>query len=98
MLIGQKGIKYGLTVPASKNKSATAKPAPKLAAFGDDDSDGEHEAVPQQLARQAASKRSNTKVLACSFAHALAHLHNSDAAVSQVLQYMAVLCAHVACA
>lgn len=62
MIQGMKGVKYGLTVPASKKKAAPpAKPVNALAAFGDD-SDGEHEAVPQQLARQAASKKSNNKV------------------------------------
>lgn len=62
MIQGFKGVKYGLTVPASKKKAAPAtKPANALAAFGDD-SDGEHEAVPQQLARQAASKKTNSKV------------------------------------
>ncbi len=62
MIQGMKGVKYGLTLPASKKKAAPpSKPANALAAFGDD-SDGEHEAVPQQLARQAASKKSNNKV------------------------------------
>lgn len=65
MIQGLKGVKYGLTVPASKNKAApTGKPGVVLTAFGGDDSDGEHEAVPQQLARQAASKKSNNKVSA----------------------------------
>lgn len=62
MIQGFKGVKYGLTVPASKKKVApAAKPSSALAVFGDD-SDGEHEAVPQQLARQAMSKKSNNKV------------------------------------
>ena len=62
MIQGMKGVKYGLTLPASKKKAAPpVKPVNALAAFGDDD-DGEHEAVPQQLARQAASKKSNNKV------------------------------------
>lgn len=63
MIQGFKGVKYGLQVPAIKKKSAPVAKPGKLAAFGDDDnSDGEHEAVPQQLARQAASKKSNNKV------------------------------------
>jgi len=62
MIQGFKGVKYGLTVPASKKKAAPVAKPGILAAFGDDDSDGEHEAVPQQLARQAASKKSNNKV------------------------------------
>lgn len=61
MLKGLKGVQYGLTVPNSKKKQAVARPN-ALAAFGDEDSDGEHEAVPQQLARQAASKKSDSKV------------------------------------
>ena len=62
MIQGFKGVKFGLTVPASKKKAAPqAKPVSALAAFGDD-SDGEHETVPQQLARQAASNKTNNKV------------------------------------
>jgi hypothetical protein len=62
MIQGFKGVKYGLTVPASKKKAAPqAKPVSALAAFGDD-SDGEHETVPQQLARQSASNKTNNKV------------------------------------
>ena len=62
MIQGVKGVKYGLTVPASKQKAAPKpKPVNALAAFGDD-SDDEHEAVPQQLARQAASNKTNNKV------------------------------------
>lgn len=65
MLQGVKGVKYGLTVPDSKNKKkkqALNKPA-ALSAFGDEGSDDEHEAVPQQLARQAASKKLDSKVV-----------------------------------
>lgn len=64
MLQGVKGVKYGLTVPDSKKKKkpALAKPA-AFSAFGDDGSDeDQHEAVPQQLARHAASKKSDSKV------------------------------------
>lgn len=66
MLKGFKGVQYGLTVPGKKKKQAVTRPN-ALAAFGDDDSDGEHEAVPQQLARQAASKKSDSKVVSESF-------------------------------
>eukprot|EP00208_Stichococcus_sp_RCC1054_P005459 CAMPEP_0206148508 /NCGR_PEP_ID=MMETSP1473-20131121/36815_1 /ASSEMBLY_ACC=CAM_ASM_001109 /TAXON_ID=1461547 /ORGANISM="Stichococcus sp, Strain RCC1054" /LENGTH=347 /DNA_ID=CAMNT_0053545865 /DNA_START=174 /DNA_END=1217 /DNA_ORIENTATION=- len=64
MLQGVKGVKYGLTVPDSKKKKkpALGKPA-ACSAFGDDGSDeDQHEAVPQQLARHAASKKSDSKV------------------------------------
>ncbi len=65
MLQGVKGVRYGLTVPDSKKnkeKQALTKPA-ALSAFEDEGSDDEHEAVPQQLARQAASKRIDSKVV-----------------------------------
>ncbi len=76
MIIGQKGVKYGLIVPG-RGSSGSGKPgaqAPpgvrkpsaggtgqKLAAFGGD-SDSEEEDVGTQVARQAARKRSDTKV------------------------------------
>lgn len=60
MLIGQKGVKYGLTVP--KPKAKPAAPPPKKSVFGDDDSDEDAQAnVEQQIARQAARKQTDKK-------------------------------------
>jgi len=62
MLIGQKGVKYGLTVPKQKPKQAAAPPK-KKSVFGEEDSDDDGQAnVEQQIARQAARKQTDKKV------------------------------------
>lgn len=62
MLVGQKGVKYGLNV----RQPAGAKPAPppkKRSVFGDEDSEEEEQGgVEAQIARQAARKQSDKKV------------------------------------
>lgn len=75
-LIGQKGVKYGLTVrpapgAAQKKPFGTAgrvpagggaRPPPRKPVFGEEDSDDEEPNVEQQIARQAARKQSDKKV------------------------------------
>ena len=62
MLIGQKGVKYGLTVPKQKSKQAAA-PSKKKSVFGEEYSDDDGQAnVEQQIARQAARKQTDKKV------------------------------------
>jgi len=64
MLIGQKGVKYGLQ-PGVNVRRQPVPVQPKLAVFGDD-SDGE-ENVGAQVARHAASKATDSRV--CSTTH-----------------------------
>jgi hypothetical protein len=60
MLIGNKNVKYGLTVPKAKAKAPVAKP---LNVFGDDDDSGdEAKAVGRDIARQGARKLADSKV------------------------------------
>ncbi len=62
MLLGQKGIKYGLTIPKQKTQQKPTTRGP-IKAFAQDDSDEEPgNTVDQQVARQAATKRSDAKV------------------------------------
>lgn len=60
MLVGQKGVKYGLITRKDEKKPA-AKPAGRLAAFGGD-SDSDEDNIEAQVARQAARKVADTKV------------------------------------
>lgn len=60
MLIGQKGVKYGLQVRQPKKPSQT--PAKKPSIFEDDDSDEDQPNVEQQIARQASRKQTDKKV------------------------------------
>ncbi|KAK9827568.1 hypothetical protein WJX74_010906 [Apatococcus lobatus] len=63
MLLGQKGVKYGLTIP--KQKAQQKKPAAKgpIKAFAQDESDEEQDnSVGLQVARHAATKQSDAKV------------------------------------
>ena len=61
ILIGQKGVKYGLTVRGAPG--AQKKPVqPKKPVFGEDESDEEEANVEQQIARQAARKQTDKKV------------------------------------
>lgn len=62
MIIGNKGIKYGLSVPAAKQKAkgTVAKP---LNVFGEDDDSGEEtKAVGRDIARQGIRKLADSKV------------------------------------
>lgn len=60
LIIGQKGVKYGLHVRNIKQEDQKKTPAGRLAAFSaDSDSD---EDVGAQVARQAARKVADTKV------------------------------------
>lgn len=71
MLIGQKGVKYGLTVRkpdgAKGGKPAAAPAKKKQSVFGgDDDSDEDpQQNVEAQIARQAARKQADKKVRGC---------------------------------
>ena len=58
MIIGQKGIKYGLQQVNARRQAAPVQP--KLSVFGDQ-SDGEDD-VGAQVARHAASKATDSKV------------------------------------
>lgn len=63
MLLGQKGVKYGLTVRAPPGAKPAAKPVQKKSVFGDEDSEEEgQDNVEQQIARQAARKQTDKKV------------------------------------
>jgi coiled-coil domain-containing protein 55 len=62
MLIGQKGVKYGLQVRQPAGKPAAAPPPKKASVFGEDDSDDEQPTVEQQIARQAARKQTDKRV------------------------------------
>jgi hypothetical protein len=65
MLIGQKGVKYGLDVraPPGAKPAAKAALAKKPSVFGDNESDDDQEQnVEKQIARQAARKQSDKKV------------------------------------
>lgn len=60
MLSGFKGVKYGLQPGAkAKQKGLAARP---LAAFAEDDDNGEAPSVGKEIARQAATKRADAKV------------------------------------
>jgi hypothetical protein len=61
LIIGQKGVKYGLITRKDDTKPASAKPG-KLAAFGGD-SDSDDDNIEAQVARQAARKVADSKVL-----------------------------------
>lgn len=60
LIIGQKGVKYGLITHKDESKPAKA-PAGKLAAFGGD-SDSDEDNIEAQVARQAARKVADSKV------------------------------------
>ncbi|KAK9815608.1 hypothetical protein WJX72_006688 [[Myrmecia] bisecta] len=62
MLTGQKGVKYGLTIPSQKQKPKAAGVKGPIAAFAQDDSDDEGNNVGRAVARQAATKRTDKKV------------------------------------
>ena len=63
MLIGNKGVKYGLDVRGGKPKPKPTAPVQKRSVFGDEDSDDDGgNTVEQQIARQAARKQTDTKV------------------------------------
>jgi hypothetical protein len=63
MLIGQKGVKYGLQVrQAAKPAAAPDAAKKKPSVFGDEDSEDEAPNVEQQIARQAARKQDDKKV------------------------------------
>ena len=63
MLIGQKGVKYGLEVRGAKPKAKPTAPVQKRSVFGDEDSDEDAgNNVEQQIARQAARKQTDKKV------------------------------------
>lgn len=65
MLLGKKGVKYGLTIPKQK---AQQKPAAKgpIKAFAQEGSDEEQDnSVGLQVARHAATKQSDAKVASC---------------------------------
>jgi hypothetical protein len=65
MLIGQKGVKYGLDVRGAKPKAKPTAPVQKRSVFGDEDSDEDAgNNVEQQIARQAARKQTDKKVRA----------------------------------
>ena len=59
MLTGQKGVKYGLTVPKKESKPLIKK---NVFAFGDDDSDDERKAVANRVNKQAQQKQADKKV------------------------------------
>ena len=60
MILGQKGVKYGLQV---RKPEKAAKPAPaKKNVFGEDASDDEEDNVERQIARHAARKQGDKKV------------------------------------
>lgn len=62
MVIGQKGVKYGLQLPAKAQaqKPAAVKPQKPASVFGVDSDDEED--VATQVARQAEKKRAAVKV------------------------------------
>lgn len=62
LIIGQKGIKYGLQKPAGSRPAAPAPPKQPLGALFGGDSDSEEEDVGSQIARQAAKKAADAKV------------------------------------
>lgn len=61
MIIGQKGVKYGLTVKGPKTSAASKTLKPSVFEAGD--SDDEHDNVEQQIARQQVRKQDDQKVL-----------------------------------
>ncbi|KAL6771479.1 hypothetical protein ACKKBG_A26550 [Auxenochlorella protothecoides x Auxenochlorella symbiontica] len=62
MIIGQKGVKYGLTVKGPKTSAASKTLKPSVFEAGD--SDDEHDNVEQQIARQQVRKQDDQKVAA----------------------------------
>lgn len=60
MIIGNKGVKYGLEV--RKPKQSEKSTQKKASVFGDDDSEDDHDNVEQQIARHAARKQADKKV------------------------------------
>ena len=62
MLLGKKGVKYGLTIP-KQNKQQKPTPTGPIKAFATDGSDEEGDnSVGVQVARHAATKQSDAKV------------------------------------
>lgn len=60
VLVGQKGVKYGLQTRGPKGATQPAQAGKPIAVFGDDsDSDND---VAAQVARQAATKHADVKV------------------------------------
>lgn len=59
MITGQKGVKYGLSIPVPKK---AAPPRAKPSIFGDDESDDEHDNVERQISRHQARKQEDKKV------------------------------------
>ena len=61
MILGQKGVKYGLQVrkPEKASKSVS-QPKPNI--FGDEASDSEEDNVEKKILRHAARKQSDKKV------------------------------------
>lgn len=69
MIIGNKGVKYGLTVPQAKQKAKVPAVKP-LNVFGEDeDSGGEAQAVEREIVRQGAKKLADSKVSLCLSRH-----------------------------
>lgn len=66
MILGKKGVKYGLEVRQPKQANVSKKDDPKTSkiknVFGDSDSEDEFEGVGEQIARQAVRKESDKKV------------------------------------
>ena len=62
MQIGTKGMKYGLQLP--KQKAQPVQQPKKLSVFGGDDgSDEDGQTIGSQIARQAAKKQTDKKVV-----------------------------------
>lgn len=66
MILGQKGVKYGLQIrkPEDSDKDKSSKPAPPAknnSVFGDEESDDEHDDVERQIARHAERKKTDKK-------------------------------------
>lgn len=63
MLIGQKGVKYGLQVRQAPGSKPEAPASRKKSVFGDSDEEDEApDNVERQIARQAARKQTDKKV------------------------------------
>ena len=58
-IVGEKGVKYGLSLPKRAPKPTAPVAARKPSVFGDDASDEDEVNVEQQIARQAARKQSD---------------------------------------
>ncbi len=63
MIVGRKGVKYGLEVRKPQQASKPAE-KPSTSIFGDEESDDEQHNVERQIARQAAKKQTDKKVWA----------------------------------